>query len=142
MLISILIAVIAGFSAAVLTPLVTASLTMRHWRRQKSLELKYEVFQGATAALAARLVDAHDISLQKNKPTTESGMVHPVEMRPQTSQAIEQHRGLVEALFTDDVYAKFDVASRAEVGIESVPNTDFEDKRTAFIQAAVAELQI
>ena len=104
--------------------------------------MKYEVFRGATAALAARLVDSQDIALQKNKPTTESGLAHPVEMRSQTSQAMEQHHGLVDALFTDDVYAKFDAAGRAEVTIESVPNTDFEEKRKAFIQAAVAELQI
>ena len=140
--VSILIAVIAGISAGVIAPFVTALLTKRNWRRQKRLELKHEVFLGATAALSAQLVDAHDIVLQENKPSTKSGRTPLVAMRLETSQALEQHRGLVAAFFTDDVYVKFDEAGRAEVTIESVPNTDFEEKRKAFIQAAAAELQI
>ena len=140
--VSILVAVIAGISAGCVAPLVTASLTRRNWRLQKRLELKYEIFRGATAALGAHLTDAHDVELQENKPTTADGRTPLVAMRPETSQALEQHRGLVAAFFTDDVYGKFDEAGRAEVSIQSVPNTDFEEKRAAFIKAAAAELKI
>ena len=140
--VSIVVAVIAGISAGCVAPLVTASLTRCNWRLQKRLELKYEIFQGATAALAAFLADGHDIELQAKKPTRADGMVHVMEIRHQTTQALDQHRGLLAAFFTDDVHTKFDLAARADVSSEETPNTDFEDKRIAFIEAALAELKI
>ena len=140
--VSIVVAVIAGISAGCVAPLLTASLTRYNWRLQKRLELKYEIFRGATAALAANLADGHDIELQVKKPTTAGGMVHVVEIRHQTAQALDQHRGLLAAFFTDDVHTKFDSAARANVSIGDTPKTDFEDKRIAFIEAASAELKI
>jgi hypothetical protein len=137
--VSIVVAMIAGLSAAVLAPLVTASLAKRNWRAQKLLELKHDVFTGATAALAAALTDALDVKLQKEKPEWK-GMSRPVEYRSETFQALEQHRGLVAAFFSADVSEKYNRASRATVSFDTIPNTDFEEKRAAFVVAASAEL--
>jgi hypothetical protein len=137
--ISIVVAIIAGLSAAVLAPLVTAALARRDWRAQKLLELKHDVFAGSTAALAAALTDALDVKLQKEKPEWK-GMSRPVEYRSETFQALEQYRGLVAAFFSAAVADKYDRASRAMVSFDTIPNTDFEAKRAAFVVAASAEL--
>lgn len=137
--VSVMVAVIAGLFAAIVAPLVTAWLARRNWRAQKLLELKYEVFRGATAALAAWLTDALDVGLQSGKAEWK-GMSRHVEMRPATSQALEQYRGLVAALFSVDVSQKYDQACRAKVSLDNVPNVEFEDKRMAFVDAAVREL--
>jgi hypothetical protein len=137
--VSIVVAVIAGLFAAIVAPLVTAWLSRRNWRAQKLLELKYEIFKGATAALAAWMTDALDVGLQSSKVEWK-GMSRQVEMRPATSQALEQYRGLVAALFSADVSAKYDQACRAKVSLDNVPNVEFEDRRVAFVEAAAAEL--
>jgi hypothetical protein len=137
--VSLVGAVIAGLFAAIVAPLVTSWLARRNWRAQKHLELKYEIFKGATAALAAWLTDALDVGLQSGKAEWK-GMSRQVEMRPATSQALEHYRGLVAALFSDGVSAKYDEACRAKVSLDNVPNVEFEDKRVAFVEAAAAEL--
>jgi len=65
--ISIIVAVTAGLFAAVVSPLFTAGLARRNWRLQKLLELRYEIFRGATAALASWIMDALDAKLQSTK---------------------------------------------------------------------------
>ena len=136
---SILVATIAGLFAAIVAPLVTAEMSRRNWRTQKRLELKHEVFRGATAALAAWLTDALDAGLQNSKPE-HKGIARQVEMRPATSQALEQHRGLVAAFFSPDVSQKYDRACREQVSIDNVPNTEFEERRIAFVEAGALEL--
>ena len=145
--VSVIVALIAGVFAAIITPLVTAHLQRRNWQKQKNLELKYDVFRGAIGALALWLTDALDANFQGSKGTYKSaarndGLRRGVEMRPETSHALEQHRCLVEAFFSKDVAHKFDEASRAFISIESVPNSDFEKKRTAFVEAAAEEMGI
>lgn len=137
--VSIIVAIIAGTFAAIISPLVTASLAKRNWREQKRLDLKYEIFRGAVGALAAWLTDALDTRLQSFK-IAYKGLTHELEMRPETSQALEQHRGLVEAFFSKEVSQKFDEATRAPISIETAPNTKFEQKRLAFVEAASREL--
>jgi len=137
--VSIVIAIIAGLFAAIVAPLVTAGLARRSWRSQKLMELKYDIFKGATAALAAWLTDALDIGLQSGK-TEWKGMSRQVEMRPETSEALEQYRGLVAAFFSADVSQKYDQACRAKVSLGNVPNMEFEEKRVAFVNAASTEL--
>ena len=136
---SIAVALIAGLFAAIVAPLVTASLSRRNWRSQKLLELKFDVFRGATAALASWLTDALDVGLQSTKAEWK-GMSRQVEMRRETSQALEQYRGLVAAFFSAEVSQKYDLATRANVSPDNIPNSDFEEKRLAFVEAASAEL--
>lgn len=138
-LLSIMAAIISGFFAAIVAPVVTARLSRRNWRAQKLLELKYEIFKGATAALAARMTDALDADLQSSKAKYK-GMSRLVEMRPATSQALEQYRGLVAALFSADTSARYDQACRAEASLDNLSNVEFEDARVAFVEAAAAEL--
>src|SRR5262249_24645519 len=109
--------------------------------KQRNFELKYEVFRGACAALAAWLTDALDASLQSQKPTYQ-GVTRHVEMRPETSQTLEQHRALISAFFSTDVLKKYEQATRAPLSIENIPNIEFEGKREAFIKAASQELQL
>ena len=137
--VSIVVGLIAGLFAAIVAPLVTAWLARRNWRSQKLFELKYDIFRGATAALAAWLTDALDIGLQSRKAEWK-GMSRQVEMRPETSQMLEQYRGLVAAFFSAEVSQKYDQACRAKVSLDNVPNMDFEEKRVAFVHAASAEL--
>ncbi len=139
--VSIIVAIIAGTFAAVISPSVTASLAKRNWREQKRLDLKYEIFRGAVGALAAWLTDALDTRLQSSK-TPYKGRTRDVEMRPETSQALEQYRGLIEAFFSKEVSQKFDEASQALISIEAAPNTGFEQKRLAFVEAASRELDV
>ncbi len=138
-LVSILIALLSGFVAAYLTPFFNANFARRNWRQQKAFDLKYEVFQGAVTALAAWLTDALDVNLQNSKGKYK-GASRLVEMRPETSQALEKSRGMVEAFFSHEVAQKFDEATRAELSIDTVPNAEFERKRLAFIVAASQEL--
>jgi len=137
--VSVGLALIAGLFAAIVAPLVTAGLAKRNWRAQKLSELKYDTFRGATAALAAWLTDALDVGLQTGKAEWK-GMARQVEMRPETSQALEQYRGLVAAFFSADVSHKYDEVCRAKISLDNVPNMEFEEKRIAFIGAASAEL--
>jgi len=136
---SIVVALIAGLFAAIVAPLVTASLSRRNWRSQKLFELKFDIFRGATVALASWLTDALDVGLQSTKAEWK-GMSRHVEMRPETSQALEQYRGLVAAFFSVEASQKYEQATRAKVSLDNIPNSDFEEKRLAFIEAASAEL--
>jgi hypothetical protein len=113
-LVSILIALLSGFVAAYLTPLFNANFARRNWRHQKAFDLKYEVFQGAVTALAAWLTDALDVNLQNSKGQYK-GASRLVEMRPETSQALEKYRGMVEAFFSHEVAQKFDEATRRRI---------------------------
>lgn len=139
--VSIIVAIIAGMFAGVISPLITHCLSRRNWRKQRKFELKYEAFNGACAALAAWLSDALDASLQIQKPTYE-GLTHHIEIRPETSQALEQHRGLIAAFFSAEVLEKYEQAIRAPVSVKNVPNVEFEERRSAFIKAASQELQL
>ena len=118
---------------------IAAWLANRNGRAQKRLERKHEVFTGATAVLAALLTDALDAKLQSEKPTWR-GMSRRVELRPETVQALGHSRGMVDAFFSDEVFHKFDLATRAEVSLANIPNNDFDEKRDAFVAAASAEL--
>jgi hypothetical protein len=137
--VSIIVAVIAGAFAALIAPLVTAGLAKRNWKAQRRLELKYEIFRGAVGALGAWLTDALDTTLQGSKEAYK-GLTREVEMRPETSQSIEQYRGLVQAFFPKEVCQKFGEATRAPISIETAPNLEFEENRLAFIEAASREL--
>lgn len=139
--VSITVAVIAGIFAAVIAPLITVSLNRRTWRKQRNSELKYEVFKGACAALAALTSDALDASLQRQKPAYE-GVARQVEIRAETSQTLEQHRGLLAAFFSPDVVEKYGQALRISLSVKNVPNIGFDEKRLAFIKAASQELHL
>ncbi len=139
--ISVIVALIAGVSAGLVAPLASAKLNLRNWRAQKSLDLKYEIFRGAVGALASYMTDALDTKLQGAK-TTYHGREREVEMRPETSEALEQYRGFMEAFFSKQVAAKFGEATRAPISIETVPNASFEEKRRVFVEAASHELGI
>lgn len=139
--VSIIIAIIAGMFAGIISPLITSRLSRYNWRKQRNFELKYEAFRGACGALAAWYTDALDASLQSQK-TTCAGVTRHVEMRPETSQALEQHRGLIAAFFSAEVFEKYQQAARSHVSIENIPNVEFEESKLAFIKAASQELQL
>lgn len=133
--VSILVGVVAGIFGGVISPLITSWLSRRTWRRQRRFELKYEVFRGACAALAALKTDALDPSLQKQTQAFE-GVARQVELRPETSHALEHHRGLIRAFFSADVVAEYEEALLTSVSIMDVPNKRFEKKTLGFIKAS------
>lgn len=139
--VSIIIALIAGLSAGVFAPIVTAQLSQRNWRSQKLLELKYDTFKGATAALASLLRDAMDVRLQSTKAEWK-GMSRQIEIRPETSEALEQYRNLIGAFFSKNVAQQYDNAIGTKISLENIPNIEFEDRRFAFIEAASHELEL
>ena len=137
--VSILVAIIAGLFGGLVGPLIDHGLLRRRWRSQKTFELKYDTFRGAVEALAAWAADAVDFDLQRNKPEYQ-GTIHKTHLRPSTEQAVEHHKGLVEAMFSPRVISAFDAVLRSHISIENVPNTEFEEKRSAFVVAAASEL--
>lgn len=137
--ISLLIAIIAGVFAAVVAPIVTDLLNRRRWQKQKTRELKYDVFRSAVGALASWETDALDMRLQSDKATM-NGSQRVVELRPTTSQALSHYHGLIAAFFSPDVAAKYDLVLKSHISLDNIPNTDFEEKRSAFIREASREL--
>ena len=101
---TILIAGVSGLASAILTailsPMLTARLQQKNWRRQKVFELKYQAFQSAIDAITAYAADAMDAGLQSAKPEYK-GLVRAVEMRPETAAKMDSARGLVSAFFSD-----------------------------------------
>lgn len=132
-------AVIAGLFGGIVGPIVNDQLLHKRWRRQKSFELKYEAFRGAVDALAAWEADALDFELQSKKAEYK-GTVRIVEIRPVTAQALEHYKSLMQAMFSSGVASAYETTLRSHIAIESVPDTDFEQKRAAFVMAAASEL--
>ncbi|MEH6578071.1 MAG: hypothetical protein V7731_13430 [Amphritea sp.] len=137
--VSVIVAVIAGIFGGIVGPLINDFLLGVRWKKQKSFELKYEAFQGAVNALAAWEADALDFALQRDKAEYK-GSSRATEIRPSTSQALEHYKGLVAGLFSNDVASTYDQVLHSPIAIDNVPNTDFEERRSAFIVAAAAEL--
>ena len=137
--VSVLVAVIAGIFGGVVSPLFSDALHKKRWQQQRSFELKYEAFQGAIDALAAWAADAMDFELQAKK-VEHNGTVRVTEIRPQTFQSLEHYENLIEALFTESVKTKYCETLKCKIAIDNVPNTEFEEKRIAFIKAGSDEL--
>jgi hypothetical protein len=135
-------AITAGLISGFLSPFVLSWL--RHvyiWKREKSLEQKYQVFKDAVRALALLCTDALDSKLQANK-TSYKDTSRVTELRPETAEALEISTGMVKAFFSSETYAKYDTATKKKVGIENVPNTEFEEARVEAILAMASELGI
>jgi hypothetical protein len=63
-----------------------------------------------------------------------------VEARPKTLELMERSRGMVKAFFTQALYDAYDEALRAKISLDTIPNIDFEEKRTKAILAMSKEL--
>lgn len=138
---AVLISVVSGIVAALLAPIITESLHMRNWRRQRRLELQYQVFQEAVTALARLLADALDPELQRS-----TGALLDVDrdtrLRPLTSESLEATRGMVAAFFSQDTAGLFEQAQRTRISIQTVPNIDFETARRNAVVAMTRELGV
>lgn len=137
--VSLLVAIIAGLFGGIIGPIVNDRLLHNRWRSQKSFELKYETFRGAVDALAAWEADALDFELQSKK-TEYNGTVRKVKVRPETAQALEHYKSLLQATFSRGVASAYETTLHSHIAIENIPYTDFEQKRAAFVRAAASEL--
>lgn len=138
---SILVAIVSGIFGGIVGPFVADSLSKRRWRSQKKFELKYTAFESALNAVAAWEADALDTKLQGEK-VPHQGTVPVTNRRPETAQALEHSKGLIKTWFSETVNSKYEEVLRAHISIDTLPNTEFEEARIAFILAAATELQI
>lgn len=135
-------AIVGGIVGGLVSPLLLSIL--KHfviWRTEAKLELKRRIFDEAVSALAARAVDALDPELQANKKG-DGEFVRETEYRPETLEAMERSRSQVTALFGPDTANLFERAVSCKVSWKSVPNTEFEDARTAAVASMAQELGI
>jgi hypothetical protein len=139
--VSILVAIVSGIFGGIIGPFVADVLSKRRWRAQKKFELKYAAFESALNAISAWAADALDTKLQSEKVIYQ-GSVPVTNMRPETSQALEHSKGLIETWFTETVNSKYSEVLHSKISIESNPDTEFEEVRIAFILAAASELQL
>jgi hypothetical protein len=137
-----IIALASGALSGIISPLVLSWLQHKCiWKSQKKLEVKYSIFEDAVRALSLLATDAFDLKLQSEK-TSYKGRSRQIELRPETSELIENSRGMVKAFFTETSYKLFDAALKARISFEEVPCLDFENKRTAAIVQLSQELGI
>ena len=135
-------AIVAGIISGILSPLVLSWLQHKViWRTQKQLEMKHAIFLDAVRALSLWSRDAMDPALQSNK-ASHQGITRLTEMRPETVELLEKSKGMVQAFFSAEVHAAYDLALRAHIALNNIPNEDFEQKRTAAIIAMAKELGI
>ena len=136
---AVLIAVIGGSFGGLVAPLVVAARQRANWRAQRAAELRYDVFCGAMAALAALASDSLDLKVQSEKAVL-GGLTRKVEFRPTTAEALELYRGLVPAHFSQAAADHFEAATQAPISVATVPNIEFESCRRAAADAMLAEL--
>ncbi len=92
-------ALIAGLISGIISPLMLSLIQHKViWKRQKTLEIKYSIFNDAIRALSQLSTDALDLALQSQKPTS-NGLTPTIHFRPETTELIEKSRGLVMAFF-------------------------------------------
>jgi hypothetical protein len=70
------------------------------------------------------------------------GSSRAVEARLETFELMERSRGMVKVFFTQASYDAYDEALRAKISLDTIPNLDFEEKRTKAILAMSKELGI
>ncbi|MEJ8569697.1 hypothetical protein [Elongatibacter sediminis] len=139
--VSILIAIVAGVFGGVLAPIVSHVLSLNRWKKEKSLDLKFNAFEGALNALAKWEADAMNPELQaQNKDFDGSRPI--TNLNPSTSEALEHHKGLIEALFSETVANKYKEVLHAHISIKNIPNIEFEQLRSAFVQIGAKELKL
>ena len=136
---TILVALIAGFFAAFLTPFTTSWFQHRKWRKEKRLEYKYQIFCDAINSLAEWVSDATDLELQAQNITHED-MKRKVNMRPKTIKSLEYSRSLVKAFFSKKTSQLYDEVQKTEISLKNIPHIEFEDKREEVIKAMYLEL--
>lgn len=139
--VSILVAIVSGIFGGIIGPFVADVLSKHRWRAQKKFELKYAAFESALNAISAWAADALDTKLQSEKVAYQD-TVPVTNRRPETAQALEHSKGLIETWFTDTVNSKYLEVLRSKISIDNIPNTEFEEVRIAFILAAASELQL
>lgn len=135
-------AIVGGLVGGFVSPLLLSVLThFVIWRAEARLELKRRIFDDAVSALAARAVDALDPELQANK-RRDGDFVRETEYRPETLESMERSRSQVAALFAPETASAFERAVNCKVSLQSIPNTEFEDARTAAVASMAQELGI
>ena len=109
------------------------------WRRQKSFELKYGIFEQVVNALSALETDALNPELQNNKQQYK-GMQRLVELKPETQKDLERAVSMTQSFFSDAAVEALQTALGTKVGIENIPNTEFEKNRSNAIKILAKEL--
>ena len=109
------------------------------WRRQKSFELKYSVFELAVNALSALETDSLNPELQNNKKQYK-GMQRHVEVKPETQEAIERAVAMTQSFYSKEALEALQKALGSKIGIENIPNTEFEEHRSNAIKIMAKEL--
>ena len=136
------IGLISGFLSGVISPLILSLLQHKViWKHQKKHEIRYSVFNDAVRALSLYATDALDPKIQSEKKAYNSIQRH-IEFRPETSELMMKSRGMVKAFFAKQTYEAFDAALKANISIDDIPCTDFEEKRTIAILKLSEELGI
>jgi hypothetical protein len=135
-------AIIAGLISGLISPTILSWFQHRLiWKKQKRLDIKFNIFTDAVTALSSLETDSTNPNLQKNK-STYKGMTRAVELRPATEELIEKSRGMVKAFYAEETYNKFDKALKSKISIENIPNIEFEEKRVSAIVGMARELGI
>ena len=139
--VTLIVAIVSGIFGGIIGPFVADILSKRRWEAQKKFELKYLSFECALNATSAWAADALDTKLQSEK-VTHQGAVPVTNRRPETAQALEHSKGLIETWFSDEVNSKYLNVLRSHISLDNIPNTEFEEVRIAFILAAAGELNL
>lgn len=110
------------------------------WRPQKRTELRNKVFDDAMTALAMYESDALDAKLQSDKATEYSGTgyVPHTALRKETWVALQKSQLQVKAFFSQDAFAAYSLASRADIRIGN--HDGFADKSDRAINLMAKEL--
>lgn len=135
-------AIIAGILSGVISPLILSWLQQRViWKNQKRLEIKFTIFQDAVRALSLWATDALDPKLQSEK-VAYMGITRVTDARLETWELIEKSRGLVRAFFSSETFSAFDEVLRTNISFQTIPNEEFERKRTKAILLMAKEIGI
>jgi hypothetical protein len=135
-------ALIAGLISGIISPLIVSLIQHKViWKRQKTLEIKYSLFNDAVRALSQLSTDALDLALQSQKPES-NGVSTTVHFRPETKELIEKSRGLVMAFFSQQTSRAYEDALATRISVDDIPCLEFEKNRTLAIVLLAKELGI
>lgn len=140
--ITVLLSLLSGVFGSIIGPFVIHKLYAKRWRDQKGFELRQSSFDKSLQAVSSWQADAFDVNLKNQSTATAQGTRPLTYMRPATTQALHEANGLIKVWFSNDVYNKFDKLLKSTLSINNIPNEQFENARTEYMEAAKKELSV
>lgn len=135
-------ALIAGLISGLISPFLLSLIQHKViWKRQKTLEIKYSIFNDAVRALSQLSTDALDLALQSQKPKS-NGLTPTIHFRTETKELIEKSRALVTAFFSQPTSRTYEEALATRISVDDIPCVEFEKNRTLAIVLLAEELGI